>query len=113
MVDRKLCVIWVNADPDAAKNMAFMYAENALKKDWWDVVRLVVWGPSAKLLAEDASLQKAIKAVAEAGVHLMACKECADRYGVAKVLEDLGIEVIYVGQSTTDMLQSDWKVITV
>ena len=112
-MDRKLCVVWVNADPEAALNMAFMYAANGLKKKWWDVVRLVVWGPSAKLLAEDASLQKEIKAVAEAGVTLLACKACADRYGVSARLEELGIEVLYVGQPMTDMLQSDWKVLTV
>ena len=112
-MERKLCVVWVNADPDVARNMAFMYAENALKKDWWDVVRFMIWGPSAKLLAEDDSLQKDFDALREAGVHLMACKECADRYGVAGTLEGLGVEVIYVGKPMTDMLQSDWKVLTV
>ena len=52
-----LVIIWTSRDREVAKNMVFMYAKNARLKDWWPEVRLVVWGPSAALIAEDAELQ--------------------------------------------------------
>ena len=53
----RLCVLWTSADPDVAKNVCFMYTTAAKKAGWFDVVHLVVWGPSAKLLSEEESLQ--------------------------------------------------------
>ena len=49
----------------------------------------------------------------EAGVKLMACKACADMYGVSNDLEKLGIEVKFMGQPLTEYLQNnDYRVIT-
>ena len=48
----------------------------------------------------------------EAGVELVACKACADLYGVSEKLESLGIEVKYMGVPLTEMLKSDWTTIT-
>ncbi len=45
-----LVILWVSRDPEAARNMAFMYARNSRLKGWWPVVKLVVWGPSAQVL---------------------------------------------------------------
>ena len=46
------------------------------------------------------------------GVELLACKECADSYGVSEKFEELGIEVKYMGQPLTSMLKSDWVSLT-
>jgi hypothetical protein len=92
--------------------MVFMYTKNAKLKGWWNKVTLVVWGPSAKLLSQDTELQAALQAMKEIGVELLACKACADSYGVSEVLEGLGIEVKYMGVPLTDYLKSDIKVIT-
>ena len=75
-------------------------------------VRLIVWGPSAKLLTRDEALKKGIGKLKEAGVELQACKGCADMFGVSDQLSELGIEVIYIGTTLTEMLKTDWKVIT-
>lgn len=107
-----LMVIWSSADPDVACNMVFMYTKNSRLKGWWPRVRLVIWGPSAKLLSEDASLQEEIKEVKAAGVEVLACKACADNYGVADKLAALGLDVIYMGQPLTDHLQAGVKVLT-
>ena len=48
----------------------------------------------------------------EVGIELLACKACADRYGVSQKLEDLGIPVKYMGQPLTAMLKTDWVVLT-
>lgn len=108
----KVIIIWSSADRDVALNMVFMYALNAKKRSWWDEVGLIVWGPSAKLLAEDKDIQNTISQMKEAGVQLEACKTCADRYGVSSELESLGIEVKLMGVPLTQYLKEGVKVIT-
>ncbi len=107
-----LVIIWSSRDREVAKNMVFMYAGNSRRKDWWPEVRLVVWGPSAALLADDAELQAELAQVRQAGVQVLACKACADRYGVSERLESLGVEVIFMGQPLTEYLQSGLAVLT-
>jgi hypothetical protein len=110
----KLVVIWTNGDREVAIRMAFMYTLNSKLKEWWDEVTLIVWGPSAKLLTEDQQLQEYVKKIENAGVELLACKACADSYGVSEVLEGLGINVKYTGQVLTDFLKDETtKVLTV
>lgn len=92
--------------------MVFMYTRNSKKNDWWDRVRLVVWGPSAKLLANDEELQGHIKIMKDFGVEMYACIACADMYGVTSVLKELGIEVIPMGAPLTEMLKEGWTTLT-
>lgn len=105
-------VVWTSGDRDVASKMVFMYTKNAKLKGWWKDVTLVVWGPSAKLLSQDEELQISIKTMKEVGVELLACKACADSYGVSSNLESLGFEVKYMGEPLTAMLKSDAHVIT-
>jgi hypothetical protein len=109
----KLVILWTSGDRDVALNMVFMYGKNSRLKGWWEQVCLIVWGPSARLLAEDEGLQTELAAMKEAGVQLQACKACADRYGVSDKLSGMGIEVIYMGKPFTDYLKGDWTVITI
>jgi hypothetical protein len=109
----KLLVIWTSGDRDVALKMVFMYTRNSKKNDWWDMVRLVVWGPSAKLLSDDEELQGHIKIMQDFGVEIYACVACSDMYGVTEKLEELGIEVIYMGEPLTSYLKYGWKVITI
>ncbi len=108
----RLLVIWSSADRDVALNMVFMYGLNSRLKGWWEQVRLVVWGPSAKLLSVDKELQGKIKEMQDAGVETLACKACADRYGVSDALAELDIDVIYMGMPLTDMLKTGWATLT-
>ena len=108
----RLAVLWTSGDPEVATKVAFMYTLNAKRQGWFDEVTLIVWGPSAKLLAENAELQEGVTAIAEVGVDIVACKACADSYGVSEVLEEMGVEVKYMGQPLTEMLKGDWEVIT-
>ena len=109
-----LCIVWTSGDPAAGLNMALMYAKNSKKKAWWDTVRIIVWGPSQETLLDDGDLQEALGECAEAGVELWACKACADNCDAAEDLEDLGIDVLYVGEDLTRMLKDgDWTVLTV
>jgi hypothetical protein len=108
----RLCVVWTSGDREVARNVCFMYTLNARKAGWFDEVHLVVWGPSARLLAEDEELQAEIEAMQEAGVVTEACVVCARRYGVDRKLAELGITVMGMGRPLSDRLKGDWKTIT-
>jgi hypothetical protein len=108
----KLVVLWTSRDREVALNMVFMYTLNSKLRGWWKEVCLIVWGPSAKLLSVDKELQDGIFEMKRNSVELLACKACSDRYGVSEELEELGIEVKYMGQPLTDLLMEDYKIIT-
>ena len=109
----KLVVLWTSGDREVARNMVFMYTKNSRLKGWWGEVRLVIWGPSAKLLSEDTELQEELEEMEEAGVMLEACKACSDRYGVSDVLEKLHINVKYMGAPLTNYLKEGFTVLTI
>jgi hypothetical protein len=108
----KLLVVWTSGDRDVAMNMVFMYTYNAKKNGWWENIRFLIWGASSKLLSEDKELQKEIQKMKKAGVELLACKACADRYGVSEALQGMGIEVKYTGVALTEMLKGGWTTLT-
>jgi len=108
-----LLVLWTSGDKEVAQNMVFMYVYNAKKNNWWGNIRLLIWGPSAKLLAEDKDLQTELAKMKEAGVELYACKACADRYKVGEKLSALGVTVKYTGTDLTDWLKAGWTSLTI
>jgi hypothetical protein len=112
-IPSKLAVLWTSGDRDVALKMVFMYTFYAKERGWWQDIQFIVWGPSSKLLSEDKELQDYIKKMKDKGVEIVACKACADSYGVSGKLEDLGIEVKYMGMPLTELLKSEkWKVVT-
>jgi len=108
----RLAVVWTSADPDVAHRVCLMYTHAARKAKWFDEVRLIVWGPSARLLAGDKDLQAKVKTMMADGVIVQACIVCADSYGVTGTLRDLGIEVKAMGQPLTQMLKDGCKTLT-
>lgn len=109
---KKLVVLWTSGDREVALKMVFMYTFNAKKNGWWDTIHFIVWGPSSKLLSEDAELQEYIQEMKKVGVELFACKACADMYGVSDKMAKLGLEVKYIGKDLTSLLQSGWTSLT-
>ena len=107
-----LCVIWSSSDPDVAEKLVYMYTKNSRLKGWWDNVRLVIWGPSVPALIASADLKEGLEELQAAGVETVACKACADMYGLSGDLETLGVEVKYMGQPLTDMIKEGWAVLT-
>jgi hypothetical protein len=106
-------ILWTSGDREVALKMVFMYAFNCKKYAWMDNIRLLVWGPSAKLLSEDQELQARLKDLKEAGVELYACKGCADMYGISEKLSSLGVNVMYTGKMLADLQQHGWYVLTI
>jgi len=108
-----LYVLWTNDNPVTADKMVFMYTINSLIHGWWEKVTLIIWGAPAKLVGEDATIQKRIKEALDAGVHVTACKACADQLGVTEALENLQIEVKYWGEPLTEILKNNEPLLTV
>jgi hypothetical protein len=107
-----LVILWTSGDPDVAIKMVFMYAGTSARVKWWSQVRLIVWGPSAKIAAENAEIKEGIAKMQENGVVIEACKACADDYGVSDMLSSQGIDVKYMGKPLTQYLKGNYTVIT-
>ena len=109
----KLAVLWTSGDPEVAHRVGLMYTHASPRAGWWDETRLIVWGPSARLLAADKDLRAKVRQMMKDGVMVQACVVCADSYGVAEDLRAMGIEVKPMGAPLTGLLKaSDWKVLT-
>ncbi|MBT3387101.1 MAG: DsrE family protein [Desulfobacula sp.] len=111
--NKHLYVLWTNDNLETSEKMVFMYTINSLKNGWWEKVTLIVWGATAKLVSENKNIQKKIKEALDNGVHITACKACADQLGVTDDLEKLGIEVKYWGVPLTQILKDNEKVLTI
>ncbi len=108
----KIAIVWTSKDLDVAMEVAFPYAFNSAKREWFDDVVFVIWGPSAKLAAKNKKAQEYLIKMKEAGVKLQACLACADNYGVTQKLRDLGIEVKYMGSPLSGYIKNGYHAIT-
>lgn len=114
MNDKKhLYVLWTNADLITAEKMVFMYTINSLIQGWWEDVTLIIWGAPTQLAAQNDQIRKLIQDAQEAGVHITACKACADQLGVVDELKKLNIEVKYWGIPLTELLKNDEQLLTI
>ncbi len=95
-----------------AHKLVLLYGSVILPRGYWDEATIMIWGPSAKLLAQNESLQEKVKEIMQTGVHFNCCVVCSDEYEVSPILENLGIELTHTGEILTHALQNDWKVIT-
>ncbi len=109
----KLYILWTSGEKVTFDEMVFMYALNSLKHHWWEDVTLIIWGASAALVGKDFVVQQEIKELAEAGVHITACKGCADNLSLSDLFVKINVEVKYWGVPLTEVLHSDAKLITI
>jgi hypothetical protein len=109
---QQLAVVWASGDPEVAHRVCLMYTQAAHQQKWFDEVLLIVWGPSARLLAADKDLQAKVQSMMKEGMKVQACVVCADSYGVSPRLRELGLEVKPMGLPLSEMLKAGWKVLT-
>ena len=107
-----LVVVWSSGDPDVAEKACLMYASAAKKFKWFNEVIIVVWGPSEKLLAENAILKGKVAAMQKNGVIIQACVACANMYGVTDTLKVCQVDVKGMGVPLTKYLKRGYKVIS-
>jgi hypothetical protein len=108
----KLVVLWTSDDPYVAERVAMMYTHAAKNNKWFSEVIFIIWGPSAKLAAENIVIQEKLKSMQKDGVIIEACIVCASSYGVVEELKTLNFDVKGMGKPLTDYLKSGAKVLT-
>ncbi len=108
----RVFMILSTADIIVHEELSFPYATNSMKQGWMDQVRVILWGPTEKMVAENKKFQDMIKMLQVTGVEIIACKACSDNFGVSEKLENLGINVQYVGTLVTEMLKDGWYQLT-
>jgi hypothetical protein len=110
----KLTILWTSDNEETALNMLLMYTLKSNVNHWWKECNLITWGPSNKLLCQNQEVQLRLKQIMEAGVKVFACKRCAEEYGLVDQLEDLGVEVKFMGEPLTNYLQDEsYRVLSV
>lgn len=108
----KLVIVWTSDDPYVAERVALMYTHAAKTAGWFSEVTLIIWGPSAKLTAENLKIQEKLKAMQTDGVEIRACIVCADAYGVTSDLKKLDFDVRGMGKPLSDYLKGGANVLT-
>jgi hypothetical protein len=107
-----LVVLWSSGDPDVAEKACLMYAHAAKRNSWFKEVILIVWGPSEKLLAENALLKDKISAMKKDRVIVEACVACSNMYGVTNDLKVCEVDVKGMGVPLTRYLKRGYKIIS-
>ena len=113
MKKNKLNILWTNADPQTAKFMVMMYATASMNRGFFEEVRVIIWGATAKLVAENKEVQQMLQTAREAGVEFSACLACAEKLNVVSELKQLDIELMLWGQPLTDIIKSEEHLITI
>jgi len=108
----KLVVVWTSDDPYVAERMVLMYAHAAKTAGWFEEVTIIIWGPSAKMVAENLKIREKLLDMQEDGVEIRACIVCANMYEVTEELNSLGFDVQGMGRPLTGYLKSGVHVVT-
>ncbi len=112
-MEERLHILWTNSNLNTAHKMVFMYGINAKKVGWWEEVTIIIWGDTARLVAEDEGIQEKIKMALHVGVKVSACIACATEFGVVEQLEAQGIELIPWGLPLTELIKGKAPLITI
>lgn len=109
---KKLNILWTTTNKDTIFNMISMYSITSLKQGLWTEIRIIIWGGSVKLLAEDVQVQTVVSEMLNAGIEIVVCNTSSDRYDVTEKLVEMGVKVEYLKDSFTELLKADEKLLT-
>lgn len=107
----KVVAFWVSQDREFVQNMVFRYTNNFQLDINWKKVRLVLWGPSIKLLALDRELQENLEDLRKNGIEVQACKSSVHTNGVSEDLVTLGIEVVSMSDPIAEYKKANWSIV--
>ena len=101
-MSKKVLIIISTAEKEKALT-AIVYAKNAIKNNWLDDIKIVLFGPIEKLLAEDEDLRSKFDSLLKYQKPV-ACKYVSDQDNVSNSLSEMGYEVEYVGKLISDYI---------
>ena len=107
-------ILWTTDSADTALLFINEYADGAISYEWWDKVRVILWGGSIRLVQSNSFVQVNIMRLVHKGVEVVASKKCAETVGATELLESMEVEVKYMGKELTEILKdADQRLITV
>lgn len=109
----KLHILWTNSNIYTSQLMVLMYARNTKLNNLWGEITVIIWGDTAKLVAENEIIQQEIELAKQVGVKFSACLACAVALGVREKLENLDLELIYWGEPLTELIKNKENLLTI
>lgn len=103
---KKLLVLISTAEKEKALT-GLLYSLNALKRNWYEDVKVYFMGPIEKLITQDQDIQEQMKALFEFKPPV-ACKFVSEKENITEELEALGYQLEYIGQSMTDDINNGY-----
>jgi hypothetical protein len=109
----KINILWTTDNKITVLTMLAVYVLNAKSRGWWKEINVIIWGASAKLVAEDTQVQTEVLEMLHSGINVEACRDCSDVCGVTDDLMRLGVNVRFMGQPLTDYIRSGEPVLVI
>ena len=102
----KLLVIIGSGDREKAL-AGLMYARNVIKYEWLNNVKVVFFGPSEQLAANNEEVANKAREIA-ALTDCFACKAISDKQGVSQNLAEAGMRVDYIGDVISNLIKEGY-----
>lgn len=102
----KVVVIIATGEKKKART-GIVYAKNACAHNWLDEVKIVFFGPAETLIVEDEELSRLARETARE-CECLACKAISDKEGISNQIEELGVNVEYVGSITSNLIKDGY-----
>ncbi|QZE13181.1 hypothetical protein K4L44_11340 [Halosquirtibacter laminarini] len=97
----ELTILWTTDNANTAINFISMYSGFANSRKFFSKVNIIIWGRANELIKDNDEIHKTIKGMLKSGIKVKACRACSDKMGTTKILEELGVEVDYLGNELT------------
>ena len=105
-MNAKVLVIISSGEKEKALT-GLMYARNAKERGWMDEVKVIFFGPSENLLVQDEDIEDMAKQISQTEKPV-ACKFLSDRDGISEKIEEIGVNVDYVGTIISDLIKEGY-----
>jgi hypothetical protein len=102
---RRILIILSTAEREKAM-AGLMFAKNTHDNHWFDDVRVVLFGPIERLLAEDKEIRDLGAEVFKVTAKPVACKAFADDAKVSAAIKNLGCEIDQVGGIISECIRN-------
>lgn len=100
-------ILWTTDNPDTSMLMIQEYAQKAKSFDWWEHVRVILWGGSVRLIKNNKYIQVGVMQMVNLGIEVVASKNCAESVDAVLLLEKLEVDVKYMGKELTDIIKDE------
>ncbi|MFC1995857.1 DsrE family protein [Chloroflexota bacterium] len=89
----KVFVVVTSGDKEVVNWPSLGYPFYVTINKWMDKVKMILFGPSEELTANDSEIQVKLKELQDVGIEVIACKACADEWDITDKLEKTGCDV--------------------